>query len=103
AAPGRSGTPDRTGAAAAEVAAFFGMAQATDFTVSGTTVGYGGPVEWSYRRFILHYAPLCAAAGGVDAFCIRSEMRGLTQSSAAGDTFPAVAALRVLAAEVRAV
>ena len=103
AAPGRSGTPDRTGAAAAEVAAFFGMAQATDFTVSGTTVGYGGPVEWSYRRFILHYAHLCAAAGGVDAFCIGSEMRGLTQIRAAGDTFPAVAALRVLAAEVRAI
>ncbi len=32
-----------------------------------------------YRRFILHYAHLCAAAGGVDAFCIGSEMRALTQ------------------------
>ncbi|MAM37101.1 MAG: hypothetical protein CL949_01040 [Erythrobacter sp.] len=35
---------------------------------------------------ILHYAHLCAAAGGVDAFLIGSEMRGLTQirASASG-------------------
>jgi len=54
------------------------------------------------RRFILHYAALCAAAGGVDAFCIGTEMRGLTQIRGAGHSFPAVAALRDLAAEVRA-
>ena len=39
------------------------------------TVSYHGPDEWSYRRFILHYAHLCALAGGVGAFCIGSEMR----------------------------
>ena len=102
-APGKAGTPDRTAAAAAEVAAFFGTAQASDFSVSGTTVSYSGPAEWSYRRFILHYAHLCAAAGGADAFCIGSEMRGLTQIRGAGDTFPAVAALKALAADVRAI
>ncbi len=102
-APGRAGTPDRTAAAEAEVAAFFGTASPADFTVSGRTVSYTGPAEWSYRRFILHYAHLCAAAGGVDAFCIGSEMRGLTQVRGAGDGFPAVAALRALAAEVRAI
>ncbi|MCB2124910.1 MAG: glycoside hydrolase/phage tail family protein [Rhodobacteraceae bacterium] len=102
-APGRPGTPDRTSAATAEVAAFFGTAQASDFAVSGTTVSYTGPAEWSYRRFVLHYAHLCAAAGGVDAFCVGSEMRGLTQIRTTGDSFPAVAALRALAAEVRAI
>ena len=40
------------------------------FRVEGGRVVYGGPDEWSYRRFILHYAHLCAAAGGIDAFLI---------------------------------
>ena len=100
-APGLSGTPDRTAAADAEVAAFFGTAEPSDFSVSGGIVSYSGPSEWSYRRFILHYAHLCASAGGVDAFCIGSEMRALTQIRGAGDSFPAVAALRALAADVR--
>ena len=42
-------------------------------------------------------------AGGVDSFCIGSEMVGLTQIRGAGDSFPAVAALRQLAAEVRGI
>ncbi len=100
-APGQSGSPDQTAAADAEVTAFFGTAQVSDFTLNGTEVDYSGPTEWSYRRFILHYAHLCAAAGGVDAFCIGSEMRGLTQVRGVGDGFPAVAALRSLAADVR--
>ncbi|MDT8856308.1 glycoside hydrolase/phage tail family protein [Paracoccaceae bacterium Fryx2] len=102
-APGRAGSPDRSALAEAEVAAFFGTAQPGDFSVSGDGVAYSGPDEWGYRRFILHYAHLCALAGGVDAFCIGSEMRGLTQIRGAGDSFPAVAALRVLAGEVRAI
>ncbi|WP_374432325.1 glycoside hydrolase TIM-barrel-like domain-containing protein [Tabrizicola sp.] len=102
-APGRPGTPDRTAAAAAEVAAFFGTAQPSHFTVNGETVSYSGPDEWSLRRFILHYAHLCSVAGGVDAFCISSEMRGLTQIRGSGDSFPAVAALRQLAADVRSI
>ncbi|MBD3765237.1 MAG: glycoside hydrolase/phage tail family protein, partial [Rhodobacterales bacterium] len=102
-APGRAGSPDRTAAAEAEVAAFFGAAQPGDFTVSDGEVIYSGPEDGGYRRFILHYAHLCALAGGVDAFCIGSELRGLTQIRGAGDSFPAVAALRQLAAEVRAI
>ncbi|WP_192841392.1 glycoside hydrolase TIM-barrel-like domain-containing protein, partial [Falsirhodobacter sp. alg1] len=39
--------------------------------------------------------------GGVDAFCIGSEMRGLTQIRGEDDSFPAVEALCQLAAEVR--
>lgn len=99
-APGREGSPDGTAANGAAVAAFFGTAVAEDFGIDGRRIDYTGPAEWSYRRFILHGAALCAAAGGVAAFCIGSEMRGLTQMrDAAG--FPAVDALRALAAEVR--
>ncbi len=102
-APGQAGSPDQTAAADGEVSAFFGAAQVSDFSVSGDTVDYTGPSEWSYRRFILHQAYLCAAAGGVDAFCIGSEMRGLTQVRGAGGAFVAVAALQALAGDVRAV
>lgn len=101
AAPGQPGTPDRTPAAEAEVAAFFGTASAADFTVTPGNVAYSGPDEWSYRRFILHYAALCAASEGVEAFCIGSEMRGLTQIRGAGDSFPAVAQMVALLHEVR--
>ncbi|NBE08675.1 baseplate multidomain protein megatron [Paragemmobacter ruber] len=103
-APGRAGTPDRTVAAAAEVAAFFGAALPAHFTRSGETITYTGPAEdWGLRRFILHYAHLCAAAGGVEAFCIGSELREVTAIRGAGDSFPAVAALRALAADCRAI
>lgn len=102
-APGQAGTPDQTTTAEAEVAAFMGSAQSTDFASSGGTVHYTGPTEFSYRRFILHYAHLCAAAGGVDAFCIGSEMRSLTQIRGAGGSFPAVDALRQLASDVRGI
>ncbi len=103
-APGRAGSPDRTAAAAAEVAAFFGAAASGDFAVAGGRVTYtGDPDDWGLRRMILHYAHLCALAGGVEAFCIGSELRGLTQIRGAGDSYPAVAALRTLAADVRAI
>ncbi len=102
-APGLEGSSDRSAAAAAEVEAFFGTAGAGDFALAGDAVVYSGPQEWGFRRFILHYAWLAKAAGGVDAFCIGSEMRGLTRIRGAGDSLPSVAALRALAAEVRAV
>ena len=103
AAPGRAGTPDRSALAEAEVAAFFGTALPSHFAVSGTAVGYSGPAEWGFRRFILHYAHLCAAAGGVDAFCIGSELVSLVRVRGADDSFPAVAALVRLAEEVKAI
>lgn len=100
-AAGRAGSSAGTAAAAAEVAAFFGAAQLSDFARSGERIEYNGPEEWSYRRFILHYAHLCAAAGGIDAFLIGSEMIGLTQIMGANHSFPAVAQLRRLAGDVR--
>ncbi|KIC08355.1 phage host specificity protein [Leisingera sp. ANG-M1] len=100
AAPGRPGSPDGSPAADSEVADFFGTVTAADFAVGDGTVSYSGPEEWSLSRFILHYAALCAAAGGVEAFCISSEMRALTQIRGAAG-FPAVAAMQALAAEAR--
>lgn len=102
-APGRMGSTDGTAAALAEVAAFFGGAQPADFHTDDGQVSYSGPDEWRYRRFILHYAHLCALAGGVDAFCIGSELVSLTQIRGPSHSFPAVDALRELAAEVRAI
>ncbi len=101
-APEMPGSSDGSAAAEAEVAAFFGTARASDFTVSGNTVSYNGPDEWTFSRFILHYAALCKAAGGVGSFCIGSEMRGMTQIRGAGNSFPFVSALQQLAADVRA-
>lgn len=58
---------------------------------------------WGLRRMVLHQAGLAAQAGGVDGFVIGSELRGLTTTRGAGGTYPAVAKLKALAAEVRAV
>lgn len=102
-AAGEHGSPAGTPAATTEVEKFFGGAKIADFTISDGQVSYHGPQEWSYRRFILHYAHLCALAGGIDAFLIGSEMIGLTQIMGAKNSFPAVAQLRRLAADVRAI
>ncbi len=116
-APGVEGSPDGTAAAEAEVDAFFGNAKASDFdldpspfffleqlfNIKTPAVRYTGPQEWSLSRFILHYAALCAKAGGVEAFCIGSEFRGLTQIRGTGNAFVVVEKLRALAGEVRAI
>ncbi|RMF37080.1 MAG: host specificity protein, partial [Alphaproteobacteria bacterium] len=88
AAPGQAGSPDKSAAAAAEVAAFFGSAQVSDFVPGTDTVAYTGAPDWGLRRFVLHYAHLCALAGGVDAFCIGSEMRSLTQIRDGAVSYP---------------
>ena len=102
-APGQPGTPDKTVAAANQVAVFFGSAAVSDFVIVGEAVGYTGPAEWSFRRMVLHYAHLCKAAGGVDAFVIGSELRGLTQLRDSATTYPTVAQLKTLAADVSSV
>lgn len=102
-ASGVAGSADKTFAAKDEVDAFFGAVTPADFHISNGEVVYSGPPEWSYRRFILHYAHLCALAGGVGAFCIGSEMRALTQLRDASSSFPAVTAFVSLAADVRTI
>ncbi len=82
---------------------FIGKAEIADFRINGQEVLYDGPEEWSYRRFILHYAYLCKLAGGVSEFLIGSELRGLTSIRAEGVCFPFVDALIKLASDVRSV
>ena len=78
-AAGFAGTVDKTATAASQVAALFGAATPASFSVSGQSVSWTGPSgDWGLRRMVLHYAHLCAAAGGVDAFLIGTEMPGLT-------------------------
>nr|WP_249200756.1 glycoside hydrolase TIM-barrel-like domain-containing protein [Thetidibacter halocola] len=102
-AVGYDGTVDQTTAAESQVAAFFGSAAPSDFSLSGEAVSWTGGTDWGLRRMILHYAHLCAAAGGVDGFLIGSELRGLTTIRAEGNSFPAVQALRDLASDVRGI
>jgi hypothetical protein len=102
-APLVDGSPDKSAAAAEQIAAFIGTATPDDFAIVGQQVVYNGPAEWSFRRMILHYAHLAAAAGGVDGFILCSELRGLSQVRASASDYPFVAALVALAADVRAV
>ncbi|WP_440984909.1 baseplate megatron protein TIM-barrel domain-containing protein [Xanthomonas sontii] len=83
-APGQSGSPDGTGTAATQVNSFFER-------------------EWGFNRFIRHYIGLCAPlfqAG--DVFIIGTEMVGVTQVRSSATSYPAVAQLRTLAADVKA-
>jgi hypothetical protein len=102
-APGVEGSPDRTATAASQVAAFVGTAEVSDFAVSGETVVYSGPGEWSFRRMVLHYAHLAKAAGGVDAVVIGTELRGLTWVRDGASSYPFVEALIALAEDVKSV
>ncbi|PTV93697.1 putative tail protein [Rhodobacter aestuarii] len=103
-AAGSAGTVDKTAAAATQVSSFFGTATPAQFSPSGDTVTFtGAPSDWGLRRMVLHYAHLCAVAGGVDAFLIGSEMRGLTTIRSGANAYPAVTAFKALAADVRSV
>ncbi|MEM8849254.1 MAG: glycoside hydrolase TIM-barrel-like domain-containing protein [Pseudomonadota bacterium] len=86
-----------------EVDAFMGSASASNFQVEGESISYSGPTEWRFRRFILHLASLAKAAGGVDAFLIGTEMRGMSMTPADDGSYPFVTALKTLAAEVRSI
>jgi hypothetical protein len=83
-APGRAGSAYRSAGARTQVSAFCNR-------------------DEGYRRMVLHYAALAAQAGGVDAFLIGSELRGLTALRDENDAFPFVEELVRLAGDVRAV
>lgn len=102
-APGQPGSPDKTAAAASEVAAFMGTADVADFSIGAASVDYSGPAEWRYRRMILHYANLAGLAGGVDALLIGSELIGLSTLRSSASAYPFVSGLKTLAADVRSV
>ncbi|QDZ01126.1 host specificity protein [Nitratireductor mangrovi] len=101
-AAGQPGSADKTAAAREQAQAFAGAAQPEEFSWGGGNVVFSGdPEDWGYRRFVLHYAALAEAAGGVDAFLIGSELRGLTTIRDDNDAFPVVEMLAELAGEVR--
>ena len=103
-AAGFAGSVDKTGTAATQVSALFGAATPGNFSVSGESVSFtGSPSDWGLRRMVLHYAHLCAAAGGVDAFLIGTEMPGLTTIRSGASTYPAVTAFKTLAADVSSI
>lgn len=63
---------------------------------------FGEAEGWGLRRLALHYAAM-AAETGADGLLIGSEIKGLTSTRDDAGGFPAVAALRALAGECRAV
>ncbi|MEO1748895.1 MAG: glycoside hydrolase TIM-barrel-like domain-containing protein, partial [Pseudomonadota bacterium] len=102
-ARGEMSTVDRTADARSQLETFVGTTNSTAFLIDGTNVTADGSVGWDYRTFVLHYAHLAAAAGGVDTFIIGSELRGLTQVRDDADQFAFVEALIALASDVRAI
>ncbi len=113
-APGQPGTVDKTGAATGQVGSFFGSVTRSQISISvngstnTVTTSYSGSNEWSFRRFILHYARLCGAINAIepnaiDGFIIGSELRGLCQVRDSGTHFPAVDKLKDLAADAKAI
>jgi len=108
-APGADGTVDATATAATQVASFFGSVAVSDFTVGfaangvDVDVSWSSTPDWGYRQMVLHYAKLCALAGGVDAFLIGSELGGMTRVRSAAQTYPTVAQLKTLAADVKSI
>ncbi len=103
-AAGFAGSVDKTGTAATQVSALFGTATPGSFSVSGESVSFtGSSSDWGLRRMVLHYAHLCAAAGGVDAFLIGTEMPGLTSIRSGASTYPAVTAFKTLAADASSI
>lgn len=97
------GGNDKSAASANDIASFFGTAAPGDFSISNGEIVYAGPNEWSFRRMILHYAHLCALAGGVEGFLMGSELRGITAARSDAATFPAIAAMKTLANDVRSI
>ena len=83
-APGFAGTVDKTAAAADQINNLFNR-------------------TWGIRRMILHYANLCVQAGGVDYFCVGTEMRELTFVRSSQSNYPAVNNFVTLINDVKAI
>jgi hypothetical protein len=83
-APGRSGSPDGTGAAATQIEQWFTRSA-------------------GFNRVVVHYANLAEQAGGVHGFILGSELVGLTRVRSASGVYPAVGKLKALAGQVNAI
>jgi len=94
---------ENTSAVTGQINSFFGSALSSHFGVENGLPNYNGPEEFSYRRFILHYAQLAQLSGGVDRFVIGSEMVSLTTLRGQNNSYPAVQKLVQLAADVKSI
>ena len=104
--PWRGRITDTDGAAGTRTAieGFLGQAKAGDFEIDGGSVRWtGSSDDFGFFRFVLHHAWLAKAAGGVEAFLVGSEMRGVTRLRDANGRFPFVEGLIALAGEVRSI
>lgn len=96
----RADTTDMTSHVDDECSAFFGTIQFGNMTGVGTSVS-ASPDEWTYRRFIFHYAKLLAEEN-IDGILIGSELRGLTRLQNGLGKFPFVTGLMDIAQTLRA-
>ncbi len=87
---------------AADVPPLFGSASPSDIVIDGDQIDHDC-ADWGLRRMVLHQARLAQLAGGVDSFLIGSELRGITTIRDGVGAYPAVDALRALAADCRAI
>ncbi|MEO0943251.1 MAG: glycoside hydrolase TIM-barrel-like domain-containing protein [Pseudomonadota bacterium] len=103
-APGQPGTVDGTAAARQQIESFVGNAEPSDFSLDWLrlTVNFSGS-ENSFSRMVYHYAHLCEMAGGVDAFIIGSEMRGVSWVRDENGDHPFVDALIEIAENCRVI
>jgi len=101
------------------VSSFLGSAATSDFTLDSenSTVTYSGSVlDFTYRRWVLHYAHLAVLMGGVDLFVVGTGLSGLdklrgTSWSDAGTTSssvvtwdsPWISGMITLASDVRSI
>ena len=102
--PAANGLPDPYGGTEQAAYPWRGRVKGEDGAEAAAevTAMFGTADGWGLRRLALHYAALVAETGA-DGLLIGSEMRGLTMTRDTGGGFPAVGALRSLAAECRAV
>mgnify|MGYP000891405327 CR=1 FL=1 len=87
---------------AADIPSLFGEATPADIVIHGERIDHDC-ADWGLRRMVLHMARLAQLAGGVDGFLISSELRGITTIRDSAGGYPAVAALRDLAADCRTI
>jgi hypothetical protein len=95
-APGQTGSVDASDKAAAQCRQFVTGA-------TNDTDARGDNALFCLRGMIRHYAELCRAAGGVEAFLVGSELVGLSRLRDAAGDYPMAAHLRELADMVRAI
>ena len=87
---------------AADIPLLFGSAAPSEIVIDGGVIDHEC-ADWGLRRMVLHQARLAQLAGGVDGFLIGSELRGITTIRDGSGGYPAVEALRGLAADCRAI